>query len=81
MRANPINLLLTGIAVADMLVMMDYVPFAVHMYLLEDRNLEEEVGRYIQNQKFSPFRFSILLFSITLMIYQTFLEKDFEIIF
>ena len=50
MRANPINLLLTGIAVADMLVMMDYVPFAVHMYLLEDRNLEEEVRRNIHTK-------------------------------
>ena len=36
MRGNPINLLLTGIAVADMLVMMEYIPFATHMYLLKD---------------------------------------------
>lgn len=44
MRSNPINLLLTGIAVADMLVMMEYVPFAVHMYLLQERSLEQQVG-------------------------------------
>ena len=35
MRRNPINLILTGIAVADVLVMLEYVPFAVHMYLLK----------------------------------------------
>ena len=46
MRSNPINLLLTGIAVADMLVMMEYIPFAVHMYLLEERSLEQEVGGF-----------------------------------
>ena len=45
MRANPINLLLTGIAVADMLVMVEYIPFATHMYVMEDRydTYEEKV--------------------------------------
>ena len=45
MRANPINLLLTGIAVADMLVMLEYIPFATHMYVMEDRydTYEEKV--------------------------------------
>ena len=37
MRANPINLLLTSIAVADMLIMAEYIPFSVHMYIMEDR--------------------------------------------
>ena len=36
MRSNPINLILTSIAVADMLVMLEYIPFATHMYLLKD---------------------------------------------
>ena len=46
MRGNPINLLLTGIAVADMFVMMEYIPFATHMYLLKDTytSLEEKVN-------------------------------------
>ena len=45
MRTNPINILLTGIAIADMLVMLDYIPFAIHMYLLQglSRTLEEKV--------------------------------------
>ena len=34
MRTNPINLILTGIAVADCLVMVEYIPFTVHMDLL-----------------------------------------------
>ena len=33
MRGNPINIILTGIAVADCLVMCEHVPFAFHMYL------------------------------------------------
>ena len=43
MRTNPINLLLTGIAVADMMVMLEYIPFAIHMYLIQGRTLEEKV--------------------------------------
>ena len=45
MRANPINLLLTGIAVADVMVMVEYIPFAVHMYLFQgaSRSMEEKV--------------------------------------
>ena len=35
MRRNPINLILTGIAVADLLMMLEYIPFAAHMYLLK----------------------------------------------
>jgi ABC-type Fe3+-siderophore transport system permease subunit len=46
MRTNPINLLLTGIAVADMMVMMEYIPFAIHMYLFQGtpRTMEEKVS-------------------------------------
>ena len=45
MRSNPINLLLTGMAVADMMVMLEYIPFALHMYLFQDssRSLQEKV--------------------------------------
>jgi hypothetical protein len=30
---SPTNALLTGLAVADLLVMLEYIPFACHMYL------------------------------------------------
>ena len=33
MRSNPINLILTGIAVADGLNMIEYIPFTFHMYI------------------------------------------------
>ena len=48
MRLNPINLILTGIAFADIVLMVEYIPFTVHMYLIDDdeRTLEEKV-RYI----------------------------------
>ena len=43
MKSNPINLILTGIAVADCLVMLEYIPFNIHMYLLDDQlRLKEE---------------------------------------
>ena len=43
MNVSPINRLLTGIAVADMLVMLDYVPFLIHAYLWTDgRRMEEQ---------------------------------------
>jgi len=48
MRRNPINLILTGIAVADLLMMLEYIPFAAHMYLLKyqgSRTHEEEYSR------------------------------------
>ena len=41
MRNNPINLILTGIAVADCLVMVEYIPFNIHMYLFDTHNSEE----------------------------------------
>ena len=51
MRTNPINLLLTGIAVADMMVMVEYIPFAIHMYLIQGsyRTLEEKVSQNIMD--------------------------------
>ena len=47
MRSNPINLLLTGMAVADMMVMLEYIPFALHMYLFQDssRSLQEKASK------------------------------------
>ena len=42
MRSNPINLMLTGIAVADCLVLMEYIPFTIHMYLLDGQNRDQE---------------------------------------
>ena len=52
MRTNPINLLLTGIAVADMMVMVEYIPFAIHMYLFQGtyRTIEEKVSRRMPSQ-------------------------------
>lgn len=34
---SPTNLILTGLAVADLLVMLEYIPYASHMYLLTNR--------------------------------------------
>ena len=42
MRLNPINMILTGIAIADCLVMIEYIPFTIHMYLLKDSDRSQE---------------------------------------
>ena len=42
MNGSPINRFLTGIAVADMLLLIEFIPFCVHMYLWEDRTADEQ---------------------------------------
>ena len=42
MRSIPINLILTGIAVADCLVMVEYIPFTIHMYLMDGQKRDRE---------------------------------------
>lgn len=40
-RISPTNAILTGLAVADNLVMIEYIPFALHMYILRERPIYE----------------------------------------
>ena len=54
MRLNPINIILTGIAVADCLVMVEYIPFNLHMYLLDDQMREKEEKVSCSNSKPVP---------------------------
>ena len=48
---SPVNMILTGIAVADFLVMLEYIPFTIYMNLLdtENRSPEEEVTKKNQS--------------------------------
>ena len=39
---NPVNMILTGIAVADCLVMIEYIPFTIHMRRLDDSTIPKE---------------------------------------
>ena len=39
---NPVNMILTGIAVADCLVMIEYIPFTIHMRRLDDSSIPKE---------------------------------------
>jgi mannose/fructose/N-acetylgalactosamine-specific phosphotransferase system component IIC len=43
---SPTNALLTGLAVADLLVMLEYIPFACHMYILQDTRTDIERYSY-----------------------------------
>lgn len=40
-RISPTNAILTGLALADNLVMIEYIPFAFHMYILRERPVYE----------------------------------------
>ena len=39
---NPVNMILTGIAVADCLIMIEYIPFIIHMWRLHDTEIPKE---------------------------------------
>ena len=39
---SPVNMILTGIAVADCLVMIEYIPFIMHMRRLTDKEIPKE---------------------------------------
>ena len=55
---NPVNMILTGIAVADCLVMLEYIPFTIHMNLLDtkEREVQDEVR---QNGKLNGLNFEL----------------------
>lgn len=40
-RISPTNAILTGLALADNLVMIEYIPFTMHMYILRERPVYE----------------------------------------
>ncbi|XP_025080663.1 LOW QUALITY PROTEIN: probable G-protein coupled receptor 139 [Pomacea canaliculata] len=43
---SPINCILTGIAISDMITMSSYIPFAVHFYLLNDKDFTPSRNTY-----------------------------------
>ena len=42
LRSNPINLILSAIALVDCLLLVEYIPFTVHMYLLDEETRPSE---------------------------------------
>ena len=43
---SPTNALLTGLAVADLLVMLEYIPFACYMYVGQDTRIATDQFSY-----------------------------------
>jgi hypothetical protein len=43
---SPTNALLTGLAVADFLVMLEYIPFTCHMYILQSSRTSTALYSY-----------------------------------
>ena len=54
---NPVNMILTGIAVADCLIMIEYIPFIIHMWRLHDTDIpkEETVTKLFSTLTFNHF--------------------------
>ena len=70
MKNNPINMILTGIAVADCLVMVEYIPFSIHMYLLKDIEREQEEEFSLAWGYFLLFHinFSIMIHTVSIWL-------------
>jgi len=70
MRTNPINMILTGIAVADCLVMVEYIPFTIHMYLLNKSERDQEEKFSLAWGYFLMFHtnFSIMIHTVSIWL-------------
>ena len=80
MRANPINLILTGIAIADCLNMLEYIPFQYNMYFL-DSSREERLSQgwgyfMLFHVNFSNFIHTVAIFlTLSLAIWRFIMIK------
>ena len=50
----PVNFFLTGIAIADTLIMLEYIPFTVHMNRLDDDRVDYE-EKVVDNRRTDDF--------------------------
>ena len=50
----PVNFFLTGIAIADTLIMLEYIPFTVHMNRLDDDRVDYE-EKVVDNRRTNDF--------------------------
>ena len=50
----PVNFFLTGIAIADTLIMLEYIPFTVHMNRLDDDRVDYE-EKVMDNRRTEDF--------------------------
>ncbi|XP_040573094.1 G-protein coupled receptor dmsr-1 [Lepeophtheirus salmonis] len=68
MNGSPINLILTGIAVADMLVMIEYIPFTLHRNLLTGRSKEIEYSWGFSLFVWSHSNFSLVIHAVSIWL-------------
>jgi len=68
MRVKPINFLLMGIAVADMLVMLEYIPFSIHMYIVNYNNKMEKFSRPWAIFLLFHSNFSIMIHTVSIWL-------------
>ncbi|XP_040569528.1 G-protein coupled receptor dmsr-1 [Lepeophtheirus salmonis] len=68
MNGSPINLILTGIAIADMLVMIEYIPFTLHRNLLTGRSKEAEYSWGFSLFVWSHSNFSLVIHAVSIWL-------------
>ncbi|XP_059088552.1 G-protein coupled receptor dmsr-1-like isoform X2 [Tigriopus californicus] len=69
MNGSPINRILTGIAVADMLVMVEYIPFTIHMHLWTNgREPEEQYSWNWAALLWFHVNFSIVIHAVSIFL-------------
>lgn len=69
MNGSPINRILTGIAVADMLVMVEYIPFTIHMNLwTSGREPEEQYSWNWAALLWFHVNFSIVIHAVSIFL-------------
>jgi len=68
---NPVNMILTGIAVADCLVMIEYIPFIMHMRRLTDKEIPKEETMSLGWGIFMLFHISFTVMIHTVSIFLT----------
>nr|XP_040569440.1 G-protein coupled receptor dmsr-1-like [Lepeophtheirus salmonis] len=68
MNSSPINLILTGIAIADMLVMIEYIPFTLHRNLLTGRSKEVEYSWEFSLFVWSHSNFSLVIHAVSIWL-------------
>ncbi|RWS10276.1 FMRFamide receptor-like protein, partial [Dinothrombium tinctorium] len=62
---SPTNSILTGLAVADMLVMLDYMPFTIHNYIRMDQNVTQLYSYEWSNFTLFHAHFSVVCHTIS----------------
>lgn len=69
--ASPVNLMLFALALADLLIMVEYIPFAIHMYIM-NLTIEERYSYPAALFVFFHVHFTQILHTISIQLVSVF---------